>query len=448
MQFPLIGKVHRPTPWIIGLIAAGLLGTGAATYVITQNQTAVVDVSALTVPVENQPLAIRITASGTVQPAQTVNLSPRSAGILAELYVEQGDRVTQGQLIARMENDDVAAEVAQAQARLAQAEARLAEARAGSRPQEITQSQARVEQAEARVRESQARLDRANERVERNRLLADQGAISRDDLDAVQNEAATARATLEQSQASLREARENLTLIQSGRRSEDIAVQEAQLAEARASLQSIQVRQNDTLIRAPFDGTITQKYATEGAFVTPTTSASEATSATSTAIVAVASGLEVLAEVPEVDVNQIQVGQAVEIVADAFPDQVFEGRVALVAPEAIVRQNVTSFQVRVELLTGLDQLRSGMNVDTTFLGEEVSDALVVPTVSIVTQDGQTGVLVPDADDRIRFRRITIGSAVGNQTQVLDGLQTGDRVFVDLPPGQSLENLNFGRDEAE
>lgn len=431
------GKMAQPAPWLLGLLAAGVIGAVGVTFAVRHNGTAP-DLSALTVPVEAQPLTVRITASGTVQPVQTVNLSPKDAGILSELYVEQGDRVTQGQTIARMESATIDAEVAQAQARIAQAAARLDRLRAGNRPQEIAQNQALVEQAQARVAESQARLNLAVERVQRNQLLADEGAIAQDDLDAVLNEAATARASLEQSRASLREAEQRLALTRSGNRSEDIAEAEAQLAESRANLQAVQVRQNDALIRAPFDGIITQKYATEGAFVTPTTSASEASSATSTAIVALAQGLEILAQVPEVDIEELRVGQPVEIVADAYPDQVFRGMVKLIAPEAVVQQNVTSFQVRIALETGETLLRSGMNVDVTFIGDALPSAVVVPTVAIVTRDGDTGVLVPGRNDAPEFRPVTLGTAVGDQTQIVDGLEPGERVFIDIPDGSDWD----------
>ena len=187
-------------------------------------------------------------------------------------------------------------------------------------------------------------------------------------------------------------------------------------------------------IKAPFDGIVTQKYATEGAFVTPTTSASTTSSATSTSIVALARGLEIIAEVPEVDIGQIKTNQVVDIKADAFPDQIFKGRVRLIAPEAIVEQNVTSFQVRVQVQTGQDKLRSGMNTDLIFLGETVRDALVVPTVAIATQKGQTGVYVPDENNKPDFKPITIGSSIQDKTQVLDGLNREDQVFVDFPEG--------------
>jgi HlyD family secretion protein len=115
--------------------------------------------------------------------------------------------------------------------------------------------------------------------------------------------------------------------------------------------------------------------------------------------------------------------------------------VELVAPEAVVEQNVTSFQVRVALVTGQKELRSGMNVDLTFLGEQVSNALVVPTVAIVTQDGETGVMVPDVDDKPKFKPVTIGSMIQNQTQILDGLKQGERVFIDLPEDRRKKENN-------
>jgi HlyD family secretion protein len=215
---------------------------------------------------------------------------------------------------------------------------------------------------------------------------------------------------------------------------------QAAVKAAEAQVASAQVQLQDSIIRAPFSGIVTQKYATEGAFVTPTTSASSTASATSTSIVALAKGLEVLANVPEADVGQIQPGQPVEIVADAFPDRVFRGGVQLVAPEAVIEQNVTSFEVRVALAPEAQEaLRSGMNVDLTFLGEQLSNALVVPTVAIVTQDGETGVMVPNADDEPTFQPVTIGPTVQDQTQILEGLNPGQRVFIDLPEDFEREN---------
>jgi HlyD family secretion protein len=433
MQFPLIGKVQHPTPWIIGLISAGILGAGGLSYGVIQNSSRASDTAALTVPVKAEPLQVRITASGVVQPTQTVNLSPKSAGIVAELFIEQGDRVKQGQVIARMENQEIEAQILQARARVGQAQARLSKLQAGNRSEEIAEAQAQVVQAEAQLAQVRAKFDLAAQRVKRNQPLAAAGAISSDALDEVISSANVANADVAQALATLRQRQQNLQQLQNGSRPEDVAEAEAAVVEAIGNLRATEVQQQDTLIRAPFGGVVTQKFATEGAFVTPTTTASDATSATSTAIVAIAEGLEVLADVPEVDIQQLKIGQPVEVVADAFPNETFEGKVRLIAPEAVVKQNVTSFQVRITLVTGQGRLLSGMNSDVTFLGNEVPSALVVPTVSIVTQGGKTGVLVPGKDDKPEFRAITSGITVDDQTQVLEGLKAGEEVFTDIPP---------------
>jgi HlyD family secretion protein len=110
---------------------------------------------------------------------------------------------------------------------------------------------------------------------------------------------------------------------------------------------------------------------------------------------------------------------------------------------------VTLFQVRIDLTTGQDQLRSGMNVDATFLGDPVEDALLVPSVAIVTVDGEKGVLVPNQDETdLVFQSVVTGQSVDGETQVLEGVEAGDRVFIDLPPGQNLENLKFGAQRRE
>jgi HlyD family secretion protein len=432
-----MGKVSKSTIWLIALALVGLSGLSIAIYLAVLRATAPLDINALTVPVQEKNLAVRITESGTVVPIQTVNLSPKTAGRIAQLYVEQGDKVKTGEVIARMESRDIEAQRVQAKANIAQVQARFKELKVGNRPEEIAQAQATVVQNQAQVADAQARLNLARERVNRNQTLASEGAISRDQLDAVLNEERTAKAGLERVQASVREAEQRLQLLRKGTRPEQIAQAAAAVAEAKGRLQSIEVQQGDTLVRAPFSGVVTQKYATVGAFVTPTTTASSTSSATSTSIVAIANGLEVLAKVPEVDLSQVKLGQPVEIVADAYPDKTFRGQVRLIAPEAVVQQDVTSFEVRITIKTGLALLRSRMNVDATFLGKQLNHALVIPTVAVVTQQGQTGVMIPDSKGKAQFRPITLGSSIGNQTQILKGVKPGERVFLDLP--KELEN---------
>ncbi|MFS0515766.1 efflux RND transporter periplasmic adaptor subunit [Nostoc sp. UIC 10607] len=476
IEIPVIGKVKYPLRWLMGLIAGGVLVVGTATTYTLVNQGTKEDIAQLTVPVAAKNVTLRITASGKVVPVQSVNISPKNPGVLSQLYVEQGDRIQQGQILARMDSASIEAQRSQYRANLAQSQAQLAQALAGSRPQEIAQARARLAQAQAQLAQAQAgnrpqeiaqaqsqvdaaqaKVNYTSEQVKRYQYLYKEGAEKKQLLDQAISEDKSARASLEeakkrlslvqsgtrteeiaQRQAAVNEARAALVLLEDGTRSEEIVQRQAAVAAAEAQLKGVQVQLDETIIRAPLSGIVTQKYANVGAFVTPTTSASTSASATSSSIVAVARGLEVLAQVPEADLGRIKPGQQVEIIADAYPDQIFKGHVRLIAPEAVVEQGVTSFQVRVALDTGTDKLRSGLNVDLTFLGDRVNDALVLPTVSIVTEKGQTGVLVPDANNKPQFREVTIGAQIQDQTQILEGVKEGDRVFVNPPKDYKID----------
>ena len=478
VKIPLIDKkIKHPRRWLIALITTGVLVTGAATtYTAISQGRGKENIAELTVPVASKNVTLRIEASGTVVPIQSVNISPKNPGTITQLYVEQGDEVRKGQILARMDSDDIQARIAQARANISQATAQLAEAKAGSRPQEISQARARVaqvraelaaaqrgnrpqeiSQAQFQVAAAKARTDLAQRRVGRYRKLYQEGATERDTLDQYISEANTSQANLREAQkrlslirsgsrreditrlrASFDEASSALKLLEAGSRPEVIAQRQANVNAAQAQLQAEKVNLEDTIIRAPFSGTITQKYANIGAFVTPTTSASTSASATSSSIVALAQGLEVVANIPEGDIDAIRTGQKVKIVADAFPDKIFQGQVRLIAPEAVVESGVTLFKVKVAINTGKDKLQSGLNVDLTFLGEELENALVVPTVTIVTEDGEQGVLVPDEKNKPKFQKVTIGSQIGNETQVLEGLEPDDRVFTSPPKEYKIQ----------
>ncbi|OIP74675.1 MAG: efflux transporter periplasmic adaptor subunit [Oscillatoriales cyanobacterium CG2_30_44_21] len=419
-------------PMAIALLVIVLLGGGFVAFRILTGLNQGAKSKTNTELVESKSLSVKIKASGSVVPIQTVNLSPKQAGKLAELLVEQGDRVTRGQVVARMDNTNLIPQLFQAQASAAASEANLVKLRNGNRVGDIASAQARVEAARGRLEAAKSRLALANSKTSRFRDLQTEGAISRDRLDELLTDDRSADADVFTAQANLTEATRQFEELSNGSRFEDIAQAEAQLAQAVAAIRAVEVQIEDTVIRVPFAGIITQKYANVGAFVTPTTTASLTNSSTSTSIVAIANGLEIIAKVPEIDISQIKIGQEVEIVADAFPSEVFKGKVRLIAPEAIIEQNVTSFQVRIFLETGKDKLQSGMNTDLRFIGRRIENALVVPTVAIVTQAGQIGLLIADENGKSKFQPVTIGTTVDDQTQILEGVRSGDRVFVQLP----------------
>ncbi|MEA5512378.1 efflux RND transporter periplasmic adaptor subunit [Crocosphaera sp. UHCC 0190] len=480
MEVPVLGKLNRPLPWILAAMTGGILLVGGLTYKMVESPTTESKIDQMTVVAQRETLAVEIEASGTVEPIDSVNISPKNPGRLVQLRVEQGMPVKQGQILAVMENTEVRAEGKYAEANYNKALADLEAARVRI-PSAIQQAQTRYAQAQAQFQETQANLERAKQRipkdldqikaqiisarsqanlaasrVKRNQELLQQGAITQDRFDEIMNDSLNAQANLVELEKKL-EQTENTANPEVGQLQQaamqaqaavaetniafeerkqtaktEIAQLEAGAAAAKAQLEKVAIQFQDTAIRAPFDGVVTQKYATPGAFVTPTTSASSTASATSSSILAIARGLEIVAKVPEVDIAMIQPGQPVTIKADAYPNEEFQGQVIRIAPEAIVEQNVTSFEVTIGLITGRDKLLSKMNVDVMFLGQEINEAVVIPTVAIVTQEGETGVMVPDADNNPKFRSVTIGQVLDDKTQILSGLNPGERVFIDIP----------------
>ena len=210
----------------------------------------------------------------------------------------------------------------------------------------------------------------------------------------------------------------------------------ASLAAAQERIQQRSVEGSELLIRAPFDGVITQRFAEPGAFVTPTTTASATAGATSSSIVELSQGLEVAAKVPESDIGRIRVGQTASVRVDAFPDQRFSARVREIAPRAIKTDNVTSFVVELDLTDPAPDLRIGMTVDVDFQTGRTATSTLVPTVAIVTENGKPGVLLVGERSQPRFEPVELGSSSGSQTAILSDLEPGTEVFIDLPPWSS------------
>ena len=470
-KVPVINNLNSPFPLILSLMTGGIILVGGIIYRIVETPTAKIELKDLTVLVKRETLAVEIGASGTLEPIQSVTLSPKNPGRLLKLLVQQGTSVKQGQVLAIMENTELQAQGKQAQANFQKAAAEL-EAAKITIPSEINQAQTRLIQAEAKFEETQANLAQAQQRiprdieqikaqilaarsrtqlaasrVKRNEELMKEGAIPHDSFDQVISDYHNAKANLLeitqrleqvqntanpqmsqlqqdiiQSQAAVAEAKIAFEERKKTAKAE-ISRLEASVTAAKAELERRMIQFQDTAIRAPFDGIITQTHANVGAFVTP---------AASNSILLLARGLEVVAKVSEVDLKMLEVGQPVKVIADAYPDKMFQGQVIRIAPEAIVDRNVTSFEVTVGLVTGRDELKSKMNVDVTFLGKQLSNVLVVPTIAIVTQEGKIGVMIPDQDNNPQFKPVTIGMVLDEKTEILSGLDSGERVFIDIP----------------
>jgi len=258
----------------------------------------------------------------------------------------------------------------------------------------------RIQEYQANLSSAQASLIRSRSEWERRRQLFQSGAISADDYN-----------------RALGTYRIDLSAVSA----------------ARQRLDQREVERTELIVRAPFDGVISQRYADPGAFVTPTTTASTTAGATSSSIVELAQGMEVVAKVPENDLGRLRRGMAASVRVDAFPDRGFAARIRQIAPRAIKTNNVTSFEVKLQLLQPAPELRIGMTADIDFQTGRLQADTLIPTVAVVTEDGKPGVLVVGKEKQPSFRPVELGIGGGKQTQILSGLRSGERVFIDLPP---------------
>ena len=383
-----------------------------------------------TVAVEATTLLITVAANGMVEPEQLTNVSPKTSDRLEEVLVSEGDAVQAGDIVAYMDDSDLQGQLIQAQGALAAAEANRAMVVAGNRPQEVAQANSTLVSAEASLRQ-------AEEVLQRYESLYARGAVSAEETTGYRTARDTARAEVENAQ-------EGLSLSQAGSREEEIAQAEAQVVQARGSLTTIETQIEDKVIRAPFSGIVTARYADPGDFVSPSTAASENSSSSSSSILSLASNYQVVANVAETDIAQIQPGQSASIKADAFPDQTFEGSVAQVAEQATVSSNVTSFEVRVNLSPAAQAaLKPGMNVDVEFQAGELTGVLVVPTVAIVREEQGEGVLVMSPEGSPLFQSIETGTTVADKTEVISGLEGNEQIVISAAEGLPENRRNIG-----
>ena len=204
------------------------------------------------------------------------------------------------------------------------------------------------------------------------------------------------------------------------------------------SLEQRQVEQDELIVRAPFSGVISQRFADPGAFVTPTTTASASAGATSSSIVELSQGLEVLAKVPESDLGRLRPGLPASVRVDAFPDRRFAARIRQIAPRAVKTNNVTSFEVKLALVNPAPELRIGMTADVDFQTGRLEARTLVPTVAVVTEEGRPGLLLVGKDSQPSFQAVELGVSSGKDTQILSGITAGTRVFIDRPPWAKKE----------
>jgi HlyD family secretion protein len=409
------GPVHRsPKLLLLGIcVIIALLALGYVFFFSTAKS-----ITAAEVKVENSGTSQAgtvLTVSGYVVAHHKIAVGAKVMGRVKWIGVEKGDRVQQGQVLVRLEDNEFRAQVNQARANLAAAQARLDQLRAGSRPQEKLKDRAGILQAQATLTNAEAEYKRTEE-------LFRAGVASKAELDRTIAQRDTARALVES-------ATQSSAMTDIGPRSEEIRAAAAQVQQVRAALDFAQTQLSDTEIKAPVSGTVLQRIVERGEMVTPS-AIGESGARTSVVALADLSDLQIELDISQTDFARLKMDQRVEIIPEAFPNLRYSGFIAEIAPEA--NRAKATVQVKVKVENPDDQLRPEMNARVNFLaddapaGEKPVARVLVPKEAVVRKDGKEFVFVIKGS-KVELRSIRVGEESGGFFQVLDGLSGGESV---------------------
>ncbi len=381
-----------------------------------------VEVQRVTLERGATPGTVVLTAGGYIVAHHTIQVSSKVVGKVAWVGVEKGDRVKEGQVLVRLEDNEYQAQLGQARAYLDVSKARLKELESGSRPQEIDAARAAVEEAQANFQNATVNLKRVED-------LARQNIASQQQLD-------NARTQSDVTKAQLESARKRYDLVKIGPRVEQIEYARAQVAQAQATVDYAQTMLDSTLIRAPVNGTVLERLIEKGEMVSTMNFGGPGGVKASVASLADLSDLQVELDINQNDFPKVSLRQDCAVTADAYPDRVYKGVVEEIAPQAN-RQKAT-IQVKVKISNPDDYLRPEMNAHVAFLasspsGSGTREMLSVPRSALIQSEGKTSVFVLEGS-HVKLREVQLGRDLGDRMEVAEGLGPNDRVVVRGPEG--------------
>jgi len=268
--------------------------------------------------VERGTFQIVVMANGVVKSIDRIEIKSKASGEIVELPVEEGDFISRGDLIARLDQKDERAEVAQAQADF--------------------------DIAKAELKQAQSTFERRNQLFQDN-LISEE----------------------EQGQITL-----------------DLAVAKGKVIQASTTLERAEERLSEAVVRAPIDGIILQKYVEEGQIIA--SGVSNVSGGTPIVDIADMSSVYIETGIDEIDIGKVQIGHSATVIADAYPELEFNGKIVRIAPEARIEQNVTLFDLVVEVKNNDGKLRSGMNTRVEIEIVKKENVLLAPAVTLQIPD--------------------------------------------------------------
>jgi HlyD family secretion protein len=421
----------EPPAWarryiIIGITVVVLLSLAALAYRLLSADVPEVEVARASAE-SSDVGGVVLSASGYIVAHHKINVNSKVTGRVAWIGVEKGDKVKEGQVLVRLENDEFRAQYQQAHGAAENARAYYAELQHGSRPEEIQQAQHNLDEARATLANDKITLDRT-------RGLVVQGVLSKQSLDDV-----TAKFEADQQRVHSLEQTHQLAKI--GPRAEEIARAKGAMIQAEGQEAYAKSQLDATLIKAPVTGTILERTAEKGELVT-SQFASQAEGGPQGQVVALAdlNDIQVELDIAQDDFAKLGPKQKGVVTTDAFPDRKYDGIISEISPQAN-RQKAT-VQVKVQILNPDEFLRPEMNATVKFLANEKknvssqSSEVFVPTTAVRDHNGKKVVFLA-FNGKALMREIKVTSQRSGGLLV-QGLNGGENVIT-----SASQNLKDG-----
>jgi RND family efflux transporter MFP subunit len=325
---------------------------------------------------------------GTLTADERLVVSSEAEGRIAEMKVDLGSLVRQGDVIATIDSRDFELRLADAQAALQQVRARLG----------MSADQDRVDPAEtATVRQAKASLDDVTVRLNRVRQLRARGVVSQQDLD--------------QAEANFRIAEARYQAAQ-----EEVNNLVAQLDQRRTQVAIARRELDKTVIRSPITGAVVERLLTTSEYVRKNDRV---------ATLVKTNPLRLRADIPERYTAQVYVGRQLNFSVDALPGKTFQGKIARLSPA--VSTETRSLTIEAEIENRANELRPGYFARAQVVVEPEAKAVVVPAKAVVAYVGILKVFVLDKDHAVE-RQVKLGTKLGDQVEITEGVRPGELVI--------------------
>ena len=369
-------------------------------------------------------LSVKISATGIVEPNFKVEVKSKASGEVLSFPFEEGDRVKKGTLLLQLDKSDEQRNVAKARTELSSSSAKLKKAQTSLLLQktkyntDIKSSQSEIKTALANLKESEGKLERQVE-------LFGKKFVSQESLDAARTLFKVNQENLVQAQTRLQKANDSIHDITMKENEIELVLSEVKRSEI--SLDEVAERLDETEIFAPINGVIIEKLVEEGQIIA--SGISNVNGGTAIATIADMSRLFIIADIDETDIGSAKLGHAVKITADAFPDEVFEGKVTRIAPQGLIENSITIFKAKIEVQGfGKNLLKPMMSSNIDIVTHLVKNTVHVSRAGVRKDDeGEFVVLLKN--DQPEKVRVKTGIKNPIHTQIINGLNPDEEVIL-------------------